>query len=234
MTGKPNPVDDTAPVDAEAQPGGERPTTPPIPSVPRDDASGSQPLLPGVENPSLQALRRELNDDAAVDHFVTDFLDLLDERLVSLEQLLRQNRIEATVTALLTIETSGQMVGAADLAAAAANLRTAVSAADARHVPDLYGELLVASAQTQAMFPANDPGPAGQLSCDGFSLSSSQTPRVRSSSSVIPAGTSAGRTANSTSIRRASSVTASWPKVPAEPISWWVNDVARSRSSVES
>ncbi|MGI8767977.1 MAG: hypothetical protein ACR2I1_02580 [Propionibacteriaceae bacterium] len=153
MIGKPNPVDDTAPVDAEAQPGGERPTTPPIPSVPRDDASGSQPFhCCPAKNPSLQALRRELNDDAAVDHFVTDFLDLLDERLVSLEQLLRQNRIEATVTALLTIETSGQMVGAADLAAAAANLRTAVSAADARNVPDLYAELLVASAQTQAMF----------------------------------------------------------------------------------
>jgi len=103
------------------------------------------------ENPSLQELRRDVNDDAVVDHFVADFLELLDERLLGLERLLQRHRIEDSVTALLTIETSSLMVGAHDLAATAATLRRAVGSADVHIVPGLYDELLAASERTKAM-----------------------------------------------------------------------------------
>ncbi len=124
--------------------------------------SPDQPAEPGevepvndhvsaVENSSLQQLRQELNDDAAVDHFVADFLDLLDDRLTGLDRFMQRSRIEDTVTALLTIETSGLMVGARELAAIAAELRRAVGDADTRHSAALLLQLHEAGEQTKRL-----------------------------------------------------------------------------------
>ncbi len=105
-----------------------------------------------ARNPSLEQLRRDLNDDVAVDNFVADFLDLLDIRLTGLQRLLQRGRIEDAVTALLTIETSGLMVGADDLADAAAELRRAVGVANTARVPALLERLTEVCEQTKRRF----------------------------------------------------------------------------------
>lgn len=94
----------------------------------------------GADNPALRQLRADLGDDSAVDHFVADFVGLLDDRLAGLHHLLARRRIEAVVTALLTIETSSVMVGADRLAAGAKELREAFSS-DTSAVPGLLERL---------------------------------------------------------------------------------------------
>lgn len=104
----------------------------------------------GADNPSLRDLRRQV-DDAAVDHFVADFLDLLDDRLAGLHELLAAERTEDAITALLSIETSGLMVGANQLAAAAAILRRALAAGETHRVTELLAQVITASVSTKEM-----------------------------------------------------------------------------------
>ena len=106
---------------------------------------------PGGENPSLVELRREVNDDTVVDHFVADFLELLDDRLIGVARLLGSRQDEDAVTALLTIETSSLMVGANQLAATAAKLRRSVSAGDTAQVSGQFDELRTATERAKAM-----------------------------------------------------------------------------------
>lgn len=104
----------------------------------------------GADNPSLRDLRGQV-DDAAVDHFVADFLDLLDDRLTGLRELLVAERTEDAITALLSIETSGLMVGANQLAAAAAVLRRSLAAGNHHRVEPLLAQVVAASENTKAM-----------------------------------------------------------------------------------
>jgi hypothetical protein len=128
-------------------------------SAPSDGSAGgpgtgpgrSSDAVPEFENPSLQALRREVNDDRVVDHFVADFLELLDDRLIGLARLLSSRQNEDAVTALLTIETSSLMVGANLLADTAATLRRTVTAGDTAQVPVQFDQLRTATERAKAM-----------------------------------------------------------------------------------
>ena len=98
-------------------------------SVAEPQPSRAEPGPDGspVDHRTLRNLRDELGDDAAVDHFVADFLGLLDRRLGTIRELIRTRRTESLVTALLTVETSSLMVGADELAGSAARLRRAIT-----------------------------------------------------------------------------------------------------------
>ncbi len=104
---------------------------------------------PVGDNSTIRRLRDELGNDAAVDHFVTDFLALLDDRLSSLRGLISRRRVEDSVTALLTIETSSLMIGADELATAATRLRLVVSEQRAEPLTPLLAELDDAATQTK-------------------------------------------------------------------------------------
>lgn len=119
-------------------------------SAARSHMTGPAEICRGPDNPSLRDLRRQV-DDAAVDHFVADFLDLLDDRLTGLHELLLTQRTEEAVTALLSIETSGLMVGANQLAAAAAILRRSLAAGNVHRVETLFAQVIAASEHTKAM-----------------------------------------------------------------------------------
>ncbi|MGI8457696.1 MAG: hypothetical protein ACR2LI_06255 [Propionibacteriaceae bacterium] len=112
-------------------------------------AAPSPHRFPVGDNSAIRRLRDELGDDAAVDHFVTDFLTLLDDRLRSLHVLISQRRLEDSVTALLTIETSSLMIGADELASAATKLRLVVSEQRSDPLTPLLVELEDAAAQTK-------------------------------------------------------------------------------------
>jgi hypothetical protein len=76
-------------------------------------------------NPALDSLREELGE-AAVTRFVSRYLSLLDQRILSIGSSIRERRIEPAITLLLTLETSSHMVGAADLSRRATALRFAL------------------------------------------------------------------------------------------------------------
>lgn len=97
------------------------------------------------ENPILRVLRQQVADDAVVDQFIADFLALLDDRMLGLRQLLDAGRAEDSVTRLLSIETSSAMVGAEELAEAAAALIRVLDGGASDQVDDTYGELLRAA-----------------------------------------------------------------------------------------
>lgn len=83
-----------------------------------------------------------MNDDVVVDLFVADFLAALANRIRDVGGLLSENRTEACVTALFTLETSGAMIGADELTRAAAALRRAVSDGDGPRIGQLYASLV--------------------------------------------------------------------------------------------
>ncbi len=85
-----------------------------------------------------------MNDDDVVDLFVADFFAALTDRIRDVAGLLVENRTEACVTVLFTLETSGAMVGADELARAAAALRRAVSGGDGPRIGQLYASLVAA------------------------------------------------------------------------------------------
>lgn len=107
------------------------------------------PRSPGSPNLALQKLRDDLDDDGAVDRIVGDFLAILDQRVRGLEQLLRTGEPDDAVTALLTLETSGLMVGATELARTAVRLRGAVVEGRTGAFDSLFERLVVAAARTK-------------------------------------------------------------------------------------
>jgi hypothetical protein len=79
-------------------------------------------------SPELVALASEVgHDQAIVDRFVLDFLSLLDERLHRIASHLAARDDAAATVALLSLETTGAMIGAADLVSSVAQLRSAVN-----------------------------------------------------------------------------------------------------------
>lgn len=106
----------------------------------------------GIENSALRELRQELQNDAAVDRFVTDFLALLDHRLTELDRLVGQVRHQDAATVLLTIQTSSQMIGAHELAMAAADLRQALEDPASPETSALLERVHVAAVTTRRLF----------------------------------------------------------------------------------
>lgn len=106
-----------------------------------------------TETAALRRLREELQDDAAADRFVADFLELLDRRLVEVDRLVGRARTrEDAITALLTIETSGRMIGADELVAAATALRLSLSDDGPTVTTELVRRVHTAGESTKRMF----------------------------------------------------------------------------------
>lgn len=103
-------------------------------------------------NQVLDELRDQLNDDGAVDQFVTDFLALLDARVCSVGASLRAGALSDCAVVLLTLETSSRMIGASQLAEAAAHLRGALNDQDDR-TNALYVDLVTAGDQARQALP---------------------------------------------------------------------------------
>lgn len=94
----------------------------------------------------LSKLRADLGGDQVVfERFVSDYLSLLDTRVETICADLRAGDVDATVVALLSLETTSVMLGADGVVSAARTLRLAVE----RH--DWDGcEALVAAVLTEA------------------------------------------------------------------------------------
>lgn len=118
----------------------------------REDA-GKQPHdAPGVftSNGALDDLRDQLDDDAAVERFRRNYLELLERRIEEIARSIRVGRTDESVTRLLTLETSSHMVGADELSLRAAALRLAVG----HRQPDtgvLLAELVRAASATREL-----------------------------------------------------------------------------------
>ena len=73
--------------------------------------------------------------------FRQDYLDLLDGRVATIERLVAHHEVEPAHVALLSLESSSAMVGAAELAAAVRQLRNALDAAGAEELETLTARL---------------------------------------------------------------------------------------------
>jgi len=83
-------------------------------------------------------------DYGIVDRFVSDYLTLLDGRLVKLERLLAGVDDEATLVALLSLGTTSSMIGADDVVAAAKSLSDAVEACQDTETRAAFAQLQTA------------------------------------------------------------------------------------------
>ncbi len=113
----------------------------------REDAGKQPGGAPAVSSPNgaLDDLREQLHDDAAVERFRQNYLELLEQRIQEIARSIRVGHTDESVTRLLTLETSSHMVGADELSLRAAALRLAVG----HHQPDtgvLFAELSRAAA----------------------------------------------------------------------------------------
>jgi len=75
--------------------------------------------------------------DAMMARFVHDYLELLDHRVSSIRSHLEQRNFMTAHVALLSLESTSVMVGAAGLAEAAGHLREAVEQGERDAVPAL-------------------------------------------------------------------------------------------------
>ena len=80
--------------------------------------------------------------------FRQDYLDLLDGRVATIERLVADHEVEAAHVALLSLESSSAMVGAAELAATVRQLRTALEAAGTEELETLTARLALEAADT--------------------------------------------------------------------------------------
>ena len=78
--------------------------------------------------------------------FRQDYLDLLDGRVATIERLVAQHEVEPAHVALLSLESSSAMVGAAELAAVVRELRGALDGAGADELEALTARLAVEAA----------------------------------------------------------------------------------------
>lgn len=84
-----------------------------------------RPITP-IRNSELGVLAGEVGHDTGiVERFVIDFLDLLEDRLRTIDAGLAGDP-DAALTTLRSLETTGAMLGADDLVAAVAGLRAAL------------------------------------------------------------------------------------------------------------
>ena len=87
-------------------------------------------------------------DDAIMARFVRDYLELLDHRVESIEHHLSTGNFLTAHVALLSLESTSVMVGAAGLAEVAGRIRAAVERGDRAAMPALVEEMAAAAAHT--------------------------------------------------------------------------------------
>jgi hypothetical protein len=82
--------------------------------------------ITGLTSSALSQLTRDLQGDSAiVDRFVVDYLSLLDDRVYRLSRLLQGTDEDATLVAILSLETTSAMIGATDVVQVVPALREA-------------------------------------------------------------------------------------------------------------
>ena len=79
--------------------------------------------------------------------FRQDYLDLLDGRVATIERLVTRHEVEPAHVALLSLESSSAMVGAAELAAAVRRLRTALDTGAPEDLEPLTAQLVTEAAE---------------------------------------------------------------------------------------
>lgn len=79
--------------------------------------------------------------------FRQDYLDLLDGRVSTIQRLVTGHDLEPAHVALLSLESSSAMVGAAELAATVRRLRTALDAATPEELEPLTAQLVAEAAE---------------------------------------------------------------------------------------
>ena len=115
--------------DVSAHADASRVRTERIPGIRSEPTRG--PVLaggtPGPVNSALSQLTSDVGGDAAiVEKFVVDYLSLLDDRVYRLTRLLHGNDDDATLIAILSLETTSSMIGATEIVTMAPVLRAAV------------------------------------------------------------------------------------------------------------
>ena len=80
-------------------------------------------------------------DDAMMSRFVHDYLDLLDERVLTIETNLTDGDLMTAEVAMLSLESSSTMVGATGLAQIVRQLRAALLRGDRSAFPEFLRAL---------------------------------------------------------------------------------------------
>lgn len=104
--------------------------------------------LPLVSQEYLHDLEDEFNDPAPVHSFVRDFVAIWDERYSRLEQAVRQQDVEASLDALLSVRIASTMVGATRLARFAFELETDLKRGNLHSVLIALRDLRICGAST--------------------------------------------------------------------------------------
>lgn len=86
---------------------------------------------PGPTSSALTQLASDVGGDSSiVERFVVDYLSLLDDRVYRLTGLLHGTDDDATLIAILSLETTSSMIGANEIVRVAPTLRAAVGSTD--------------------------------------------------------------------------------------------------------
>ncbi|MBM7799479.1 HPt (histidine-containing phosphotransfer) domain-containing protein [Microlunatus panaciterrae] len=104
------------------------------------------------------------NDGEIVQHFVVDYLAMLDERFERIRRHVENGDHKEALIALLSLESSSHMVGAFDLVAAARRLRETIGHTDAMELQALLAALLDAVREADAQLRCSwQLGPRSEL-----------------------------------------------------------------------
>lgn len=76
-------------------------------------------------------------DDAMMARFVTDYLALLEQRVITIQAQLRTGRLTTAQIAMLSLESTSTMVGATEMATIVGRLRAALERGDLPALPEL-------------------------------------------------------------------------------------------------
>jgi hypothetical protein len=118
-----------------------------IRSVSAEGSVSAKPAKPRPTSSALRKLSRDVEDDATImEQFVSDYLGLLDHRLVTLRRLLANTDEdpEAAIVAILSLETTSAMIGAGEVVVGAQALRSAVKHQRRDRATVLFDGLLAA------------------------------------------------------------------------------------------
>ena len=96
-------------------------------------------------------------EEAMMSRFVTDYLSLLNQRVITIQAQLRAGNEMNAQVAMLSLESTSTMVGAREMAQIVGKLRTALEVGDHTHFAEL-GRAMVAEARRVPMLLTHDDG----------------------------------------------------------------------------
>lgn len=120
-------------------------------AIPHEQGALAVAPITDADAGALAQIRLDVGDEVT-DRLVTDFLDRVEGRVARLGALLRAGPADDAITVLLSLETTGRMVGASELAAACAQARAALGQNQQDDIELHYHRIMRAAGQFRTAF----------------------------------------------------------------------------------